>query len=300
LIEFPLFPMTSADSVLTSEVDPVTLLLMNAFAIALLVGCVIAWTRRLRRGSPGAGGEPLSHWSLNWLDAVAIVGSAFILIWFAQNLVAVLLQLYQGEDFTLVDPGLWTLVAFGLAVQLPLLLTVVLGRLIFPKHFPCRLRERRVALAESGRIVADAYFRFLPLVMLIMLGWTLLLGFAAESGWIPPAEPQLLVTVFAFADDWLARLAFFFLAVVLAPVAEELFFRGVIYRFFKAKIGMTLAMLLSAVLFALVHNSLHAFVGLVVLGVLLARLYESTGDIRVPMLFHAAFNLTSLLVLSLV
>ncbi len=289
--------MNSADTTWASEVEPVPLLFLNAFVIILLVGCAIAWSRRLRR--PSVSGGYLSPWSLSWLDAVAIIGSAIVLIWFAQNFVVAMLRLYHGGDFSLSDPSLWILVAFGLAVQLPLLLTVVLGRILFPKHFPRFLRERRLEVGESLRILADVYFRFLPVVMLIMLGWTFLLGLAAKSGWIDPVEPQLLVTAFAFADDWLARLAFFILAVVVAPIAEELFFRGIVYRFFKEKIGLSLAMLLSAVLFAMVHNSLHAFAGLVVFGVLLAHLYERTGDIRVPIFFHAAFNLTSLLILSL-
>jgi membrane protease YdiL (CAAX protease family) len=289
--------MSAANTTWASEVDPLTLLLLNAFAIILLIGSVIAWSRRLRR--PKISGGYLSCWSLSWLDAVAIIGSAVVMIWFAQNLVMAMLRLYHGEDFSLSDPSLWILVAFGLAVQLPLLLTVVLGRIFFPKHFPRYLRERRLDTGESLRILADVYFRYLPVVMLIMLGWTFLLGLAADSGWIDPPEPQLLVTAFAFADDWLARLTFFILAVVVAPIAEELFFRGIVYRFFKEKIGLSLAMLLSAVLFAMVHNSLHAFAGLVVLGILLAHLYERTGDIRVPIFFHAAFNLTSLIVLSL-
>lgn len=293
--------MNATDNHLAAGLDPLALLLVNAFAIALLVGCLIAWSRHWRRSRAAVGqGAGLSPWQLSWLDAICIVGSAAILIWFGQNAVAAAMQAYHGEDFDLSDPRLWTLIAFGLAVQLPLLLTVCFGRLIFPNHFPRRFSENRMGLAECLRWVADAYFRFLPLVMLVMLAWTLLLGVAAESGYIKQPQPQLLVTVFAFEDDWLARIAFFCLAVVVAPIAEELFFRGVLYRFLKEKFGLSLAMLSSATLFAMVHGSLHAFLGLLVLGVLLSHVYEKSRDIRVPILFHAAFNLTSLLMLSLV
>jgi membrane protease YdiL (CAAX protease family) len=292
--------MTAADTPWTGAIDPLTLVLLNGFAIALLVGSIIAWIRHFRTPKAVAASGSLQPWSISWLDAVAIVGSAVVLIWFSQNLIAALLRLYHGNGFSSANLGLWEMIAFGLVVQLALLLTVILGKAIFPQQFPPLWRERRWHFFATLRVLADAYLRFLPIVLLVMFGWTQLLMLAANWGWIEPAQPQLLVTSFAGSEDRLAQLVFAFMAVVVAPIAEELFFRGVLYRFLKAKTGLIPALLLSAVLFALVHYSLHAFVGLVVLGVLLAVLYEKTADLRVSILFHAAFNMTSLAVLMLV
>ncbi len=86
-------------------------------------------------------------------------------------------------------------------------------------------------------------------------------------------------------------------AVVIAPLAEECFFRGILQtflvRFFRHR-GR--AILLSATLFAAVHASVpHTVPALLLLGVLLGYLYERTGSLTGPILVHALFNLKTLL-----
>ena len=54
---------------------------------------------------------------------------------------------------------------------------------------------------------------------------------------------------------------------------------------------------LACLLFAATHGSLSAFGGLFTLAVCLNIAYERTGSLLVPIVVHAMFNLTSLLVL---
>jgi membrane protease YdiL (CAAX protease family) len=84
------------------------------------------------------------------------------------------------------------------------------------------------------------------------------------------------------------------MAVVLAaPVGEEVFFRGFVFSALRARFGLPRGVLLSAVVFGLVH-----FLGgplLVVLmtcfGVALALLFHRRGSLAAPIAAHAIFNL---------
>lgn len=85
-------------------------------------------------------------------------------------------------------------------------------------------------------------------------------------------------------------------AAVIAPVAEELFFRGILQN---ALVNLTqsrgAAIALAAVTFGVVHASQpDTMVALVFLGVLLGYAYERTGSLTVPIAIHAAFNLKTL------
>ncbi|MDR3227798.1 MAG: CPBP family intramembrane metalloprotease [Puniceicoccales bacterium] len=84
-------------------------------------------------------------------------------------------------------------------------------------------------------------------------------------------------------------------ACVAAPLAEETFFRGILYPFFKSKGGVWLAAGATGLLFGLVHFNAQAFLPLAALGAYLCIVYEKTGDLRVPIATHALFNGASLL-----
>lgn len=76
----------------------------------------------------------------------------------------------------------------------------------------------------------------------------------------------------------------------LAPaVFEELLFRGFLLPSFEMK-GRKIAIVTSALLFALLHGSIEALPAHIILGVILAMLAMDTGSIYAPMLYHAAHN----------
>ena len=78
--------------------------------------------------------------------------------------------------------------------------------------------------------------------------------------------------------------------VVVAPVAEEIFFRGIVYNAWLREYGPRRALIGSAVLFALIHGSIFVLVPIFGLGVALAVLYRSTGSLPAAMVMHAGFN----------
>jgi uncharacterized protein len=87
---------------------------------------------------------------------------------------------------------------------------------------------------------------------------------------------------------------------VLAPIAEELFFRGFVFRSYLSMRGPLVAYPLSSLLFATLHLNLPALLPIFVLGLLFAAAYQRTGSIVPSMVGHALFNAIGFAVLFLV
>lgn len=92
------------------------------------------------------------------------------------------------------------------------------------------------------------------------------------------------------------------LAVVIAPISEELFFRGVLFRTVRDRHGFWPAALASAIPFGLVHyvpspaiDALVLQLTMVFTGIGLAWIYERRGSIVSSMVAHMAFNVVGLL-----
>jgi membrane protease YdiL (CAAX protease family) len=78
---------------------------------------------------------------------------------------------------------------------------------------------------------------------------------------------------------------------LLGPVAEELFFRGVLYRFFR-RWGAPAAVLLSSLAFVLCHPTSHGIrLTQAVGGILFAVAYEVERSLLVPITIHILGNL---------
>lgn len=89
----------------------------------------------------------------------------------------------------------------------------------------------------------------------------------------------------------IARGLFFFVGGVIAPVCEEVFFRGILYGFFR-KWGRTAAVLLSTLIFVAAHGVGGGLpVTQAVGGLLFALAYEFGGSLMVPITVHVLGNL---------
>lgn len=86
-------------------------------------------------------------------------------------------------------------------------------------------------------------------------------------------------------------------AVAVAPVAEELFFRGLLQTLLVRVVrSRWLAIGLASVAFGAVHfPQPHAVAALILLGILIGYAYERTGSLLPPIVIHAAFNLKTLI-----
>lgn len=97
---------------------------------------------------------------------------------------------------------------------------------------------------------------------------------------------KLLQTTEDPAVLWLMALA----AVLVAPLCEELLFRGYLYPVAKKFTGPWLAACSSALFFAAAHGNLSALLPLFLFGLLLVWIYEKTGSLWAPIAVHFCFN----------
>ena len=122
----------------------------------------------------------------------------------------------------------------------------------------------------------------------ILLVASLLLVHFSQFG-IHPEEQQAVQTLRA-ASGALDRASLGVITILLAPLAEETLFRGVLYTWIRDAGYPRLALWGSSLLFALVHLNLVTFLPLLVLALILVALYERTGNLLASMAAHGLFN----------
>jgi len=148
-------------------------------------------------------------------------------------------------------------------------------------------------LAAALPVVHGSFLAFLaamPLASGLGLAWEQILQAVGL-----PTERQELVDLILQAKSATLLAFLITLALVLAPIAEELVFRAGIFRFLRTRAPRWVAYVVSAGLFAALHGYWSSSLPLFVLGLVFAASYERTGRIAVPMLAHALFNLNTLL-----
>lgn len=86
----------------------------------------------------------------------------------------------------------------------------------------------------------------------------------------------------------------FLAAGVVAPVAEELIFRGLLYRIARDRWGALAAAGITSLFFGVAHWEPWSLFGLVAVGLVMCGLYERSGSLLPPMLAHGTHNAISL------
>lgn len=104
---------------------------------------------------------------------------------------------------------------------------------------------------------------------------------------------QDTIQIFRDSNDPLIISLMVIAAVVVAPLCEELVFRGYFYPILKRFSGIAPAAICSSLFFAVVHSNLAVILPLFILSLLLIWVYEKTGSIWAPISIHLCFNLAS-------
>jgi membrane protease YdiL (CAAX protease family) len=118
-----------------------------------------------------------------------------------------------------------------------------------------------------------------------------------KAGWQP--KSQAAVELLNDAPLWPTGIYLGIFAVVLAPVAEEFIFRGVLFPFLKQRGWPKLAWIGVSLLFALIHGAAAIFIPLFVLALALTWLYEKTGNLLASIVVHSLFNAANLVIFCL-
>jgi len=150
----------------------------------------------------------------------------------------------------------------------------------------------RLGILKTGALALGFLFAAYPLVMLA--------GKLTESALGSNAKEQELVRFFRTASEHSQRgavLATIVVGAVLAPIAEELIFRGYLYGVLKRYLGIFPAIFCSAAIFAAAHLNVTSLPALFVLALCFSLAYEATGSLLVTMSMHGLFNLSMFLLL---
>ncbi len=263
-----------------------------AFQVLLLLGG-LALTDRLFFSDWGKAfwkrPNPVRHWEIGGTDfAFAIVLT--IAFGVGGNFAGQMLSTSLGSNEEMA------LIYQGAGFQLGLLMGAILAA------FNARQKQIMVdadaATPPSPPLLnpwlggAFALVAAFPILTGINLAWTTALtalGFDTSQ--------QDVVEIFSELEMPAARYGMMVLAVIVAPVVEEIIFRAGMFRFMRTRFPRWLALGFPAVVFASMHGSLVAAGPLFALGIVFAIAYEKTGRIMVPIIAHALFNLNTLVLL---
>jgi len=236
----------------------------------LLVAAVIAVVF-LRRAVPLALSNPCGFPQARWAWPETALTSGVVLFFLAMAAAS------AGRPAGRVDLG-----SLGTSLVLyAALVLLVAGFLVF-RNFNIRETFGLGARGWSWRVIAGWLAMFLPLVYFVQS-----LTYVASG---PDQSPQAIVDFLLKSEGWQARAAVFGIAVIAAPVTEELIFRGCLYGILRQSKGRLPAIVISSVLFALIHGHLPSLPGLLVLAVGLTLVYERCGSLWAPISVHATFN----------
>ena len=255
-------------------------------------GYIFFWAiTRLWRGRPvhPALGAPLPPpWGLRDILRIVLWSGVFIQ-W---------VVLAERALFFTVEPA-WMdrhVVALGNTLLLDGAVLALMAMLLARRPAPAQpapgrsggnMRRIRFALVE--------YLTFLPVLFLMLL----LVGAVLHLLGQPP-KPQPVFTLY-FSEERAAVLRWLVVLVtVIGPIAEEVFFRGVVYRWLRTRWGVGKALAGSALFFSVLHGDPVAFVPIFGLGILFGWVYERTGSLAAAVSIHILHNAGMLTLASLV
>lgn len=129
------------------------------------------------------------------------------------------------------------------------------------------------------------YLGFIPvLVLLTSIG----LVFCGIFGIDP--EPHPLVDILKKERSLIYIYYLVITAVIIAPVFEEILFRGLFYQSLKKRFGFFTAAITSSVFFSFLHFNTAQFLPVLGLGVLFCFVFEYTGSLIPSIILHILNN----------
>lgn len=106
----------------------------------------------------------------------------------------------------------------------------------------------------------------------------------------PDLEPQYIEKMLRSVVSKQEFFLIFFVGVVLAPISEEIFFRGMLYPVLRKYLGVFWGIVLAGSIFGLAHMDLMRAVPIGIGGMVLCYMYERSSSIWVPIIAHAVWN----------
>ncbi|MFB6274621.1 MAG: lysostaphin resistance A-like protein [Halothece sp.] len=224
------------------------------------------------------GWETPWNWETTW--QVLVVGFFF----FGQILLPLLIAV-SG-----VNPTGWAIRGKALYVLVTYILMTAGGLTVLyfsiRDYFPLpedwfRIKNNWLTWGLGGYLTA------IPLVVMVSI--------LNQQIWQGQGGSNPLLFLAVQAQDPVALLIFFTTAAILAPVFEEIIFRGFLLPSLTRYFSVSVAILLSSLLFSIAHLSVSEVLPLTVLGLVLGVVYTRSRNILASMIVHSLWNSGTLL-----
>lgn len=183
---------------------------------------------------------------------------------------------FQEELTSVLYKNSMTLTAIAAAVTIPI------AWLLFRK-------DRKNEYMEYEKINVASYFLIVLAALTACIGANQLLTIIRLDE-IFPGYKQFEQAIYG-GDIIMQVLA----AVILAPIIEELLFRGLVFKRLDGYVGTIPAMLISSLFFGIYHGNVVQGVYAFILGMLFVFIYDKYKTIWAPILAHVIANFTSIL-----
>jgi membrane protease YdiL (CAAX protease family) len=172
---------------------------------------------------------------------------------------------------------------------LPIAILAYAWVLIYPLSIARRRNAGLPRLPRPRTIFVEALFALLAVVAVQVVQATFFLSLSYLFG--DQAVPRYPFEPIVRSPNRIESLGFLILVVLVTPVAEEVFFRGMFYNALRQRLNPVVAAPLQAVVFALLHPyGLVGSAAVALYGLAFALIYEWRKTLLAPVLLHTLVN----------
>ena len=216
-------------------------------------------------------------------------------IWNLSDILLVLIIVFGGESI------IYKILEFSFSWQKsPLVLTLILhltqSLLLVMLTLALVVYKYDYSLADFGLIKVNFGKNINYGVMGGVIIWLIvtfsnnfIYSIATKFFQVEPPTQQAIQSLLS-SDNLFLFVIHSLLIVILAPITEEIFFRGFIYPYCKRKLDAKGGMLISGLIFAVAHFNFWIFIPTFIGGVILAFIYERTNSLYPAMIAHSTWN----------
>lgn len=244
--------------------------------------------------APSSAGRPLATWTVFHSLGVFLLGNLII----GQALIGSIVLFLFGTMTAATDGATTPILVASLFADLAMAGTILVW---------LRLRREPI-VALLGVPAPGRGFREIGIGVAAGAVLYLVVAYGVGTGisWLfEQAFHQPIVTPHQLSPDLslVGKILAAFLAIAIAPPAEELFFRGVLFRGLRDRRGFAVAAPVSAVAFGLAHwtgewrGALVLVLSMVVTGLGLTFLYDRRKNLVTNVAAHATFNIIGVILL---
>lgn len=161
--------------------------------------------------------------------------------------------------------------------------------LILQNKYNYSIRKNLLTITNLRSVIINGIFGGVAILFAVILINSILASFLIEYFKYQPPQQKVITLLLQSNELWLF-LSYAFLIVIVAPIVEEIFFRGLVYSYLRERYGVTKAIIFSAAFFGVMHLSAWAFIGTFLAGLGLAYLFEKSKSLYTSIIGHMVWN----------